>query len=59
MCVQAYVHLLTLPDVAAEGWRIRSMMMSYAEALSHKGHMAPQLIFRLREDRATAIWSRT
>jgi hypothetical protein len=38
-----------LPEVAAEGFRIRSMMMSYAETLSHKGHFAPELIVRLRE----------
>jgi hypothetical protein len=38
-----------LPDVAAEGWRVRSMMMSYAETLSHKGHFAPELVVKLRE----------
>lgn len=38
-----------LPQVAAEGWQMRSMMMAYAEALSHKGVFAPELIARLRE----------
>lgn len=38
-----------LPQVATEGWKIRSLMMSYAETLSHKGAFAPELIVRLRE----------
>lgn len=38
-----------LPQVAVEGWRMRSLMMSYAETLSHKGHVAPELLARLRE----------
>jgi hypothetical protein len=38
-----------LPELAAEGWRLRALMMSYAEALSHKGRVAPELIVRLRE----------
>ena len=38
-----------LPEVAAAGWQMRSMMMSYAETLSYKGHFAPELLARLRE----------
>ncbi len=38
-----------IPGIAAEGWRLRNQLMSYAEALSHKGLIAPELIVRLRE----------
>lgn len=38
-----------VPELAAEGWRLRALMMSYAEALSYKGRIAPELIVRLRE----------
>lgn len=38
-----------IPGLAAEGWRLRNLLMSYAEALSHKGLIAPELIVRLRE----------
>ena len=38
-----------LPELAAEGWRLRALMMSYAEALSHKDRVAPELIVRLRK----------
>lgn len=40
--------LRNLRALAQEGWRMRRQMMSYAEALSHKGRFAPELIARLR-----------
>jgi hypothetical protein len=42
-------HARQLPEVAAEGWKVRSMMMSYADVLSYKGQFDPELVAKLRE----------
>jgi hypothetical protein len=48
-----------VPELAKEGWSLRSQMLAYADALSYRGRVAPELGARLRRALGTRTSSQT